>query len=198
MNKTEKQIITLESVTLDNAQLAKELQATIFPNEISPKQVDTGIVTKNPQNYVAFYGGGNDKPVGIVGFYLLENVPKHVLLNWYGVLPNQRRKGYGKEILSLAIKEARKLYKDADYLTFYTSKTHNKEAIILYNKMGFVVKDYCNEEDIANIAKVQADYANDYVIGVYKLTSASLPDFKAINLNIANEINILKSFSGNE
>lgn len=57
MNKTEKQIITLESVTLDNAQLAKELQATIFPNEISPKQVDTGIVTKNPQNYVAFYGG---------------------------------------------------------------------------------------------------------------------------------------------
>ena len=197
MNKTEKQIITLESVTLDNAQLAKELQATIFPNEISPKQVDTGIVTKNPQNYVAFYEG-DDKPVGIVGFYLLENVPKHVLLNWYGVLPNQRRKGYGKEILSLAIKEARKLYKDADYLTFYTSKTHNKEAIILYKKMGFVVKDYCNEEDISNIAKVQADYTNDYVIGIYKLTSASLPDFKAINLNIANEINILKSFLGNE
>lgn len=142
--------------------------------------------------------GGNDKPVGIVGFYLLESVPKHVLLNWYGVLPNQRRKGYGKEILSLAIKKARKLYKDADYLTFYTSKTHNKEAIILYKKMGFVVKDYCNEEDISNIAKVQADYTNDYVIGIYKLTSASLPDFKAINLNIANEINILKSFLGNE
>ena len=88
--------------------------------------------------------------------------------------------------------KAKVLYQNVDYLTYYTSKSHNKEAIILYNNIGFTTKDYYCKEDITNIKKLQKDLADDYVIGVYQLTDKKLPNFEMINLNIANEIKILK------
>ena len=129
---------------IETTHRSPKIQATIFPNEISPDQVDSGIETNNPQNFIAYH---NEKPVGIVGFYTLENLPNHVLLNWYGVLPNERRQGYGRQILSLAIEKAKVLYQNVDYLTYYTSKSHNKEAIILYNNIGFTTKDYIAFQD---------------------------------------------------
>lgn len=189
VNNQKEITIELKKVNRNNAPLAKDLQATIFPNEISPDQVNSGIETNNPQNFIAYH---NEKPVGIVGFYTLENLPNHVLLNWYGVLPNERRQGYGRQILSLAIEKAKILYQNVDYLTYYTSKSHNKEAIILYNNIGFTTKDYYCKEDILNIKKLQEDLADDYVIGVYQLSNKPLPNFEMINLNIANEIKILK------
>ncbi len=59
-------MLKLIQVSNENSEIAKTLQAKIFPHDKSPEQVDFGIKTENPLNYIAF---SKNQPVGIVGFY---------------------------------------------------------------------------------------------------------------------------------
>lgn len=79
--------IRLNKVGEKDIKLAQRLQAEIFPNEKSPEQVERGIIYNNSINFIAYY---KNEPVGIVGIYFQENLPEHVLLNWYGVLKKKR------------------------------------------------------------------------------------------------------------
>ncbi len=128
----------------------------------------------------------------MLGFTLKKNLPEHVLLNWYGVLRKNRKMGYGKQILKLAIKKAKILFPDKSFLTYYSDKVKNKIAVKLYKKMRFVTKDYCNKKDVAKIEKLTK---NNYVIGIYLLKKVALPNLENINLDIAKEIKILSEFN---
>ena len=177
-------------VNKKNYKTAIELQGEIFSNDKSPEQVITGLKTKNPTNYICY---NDDKPVGIFGFYYDENMPDHALLNWYGVLKECRGLGYGKEIILTAIDYAKQTGKK--YLTFWTEKESCKEAIQLYKKVNFDVRDYCCEEDVKKLIEM-GENPNNYAIGVYSLTEdAEGIDFLKLNMKISKQLNVLSEFN---
>ena len=177
-------------VNKENYKIAIKLQEEIFPKDKSPEQIITGIKTKNPINYVCYK---NDKPVGIFGFYYYESMPDHILLNWYGVLKEYRRLGYGKEIILTAIEYAKQTGKK--YLTFWTEKEDCKEAIQLYKKVDFDVRDYCCKEDVEKLKRIGEDPSR-YAIGVYSLTDDNEEvDFSKLDMQISKQLEILSEFN---
>lgn len=180
--------LVIKEVNEEILDLATKLQAEIFPDEKSPEQIVTGVKTGNPKNFIAF---SNNEPVGIVGYYFSNECPEHVLINWYGVLKQFRRKGYGAEIINWLIKTCKKLnYK---YLTTYTDLKENKAAILLYKKMGFEVVDYCNAQDLKIMKELRIKHK--YVLVTKKLKRSKNIDYKTVNLNIAENYLIYKKRS---
>ena len=176
-------------VSEKNKKLAIDLQSSIFPNEKSPDQVIKGIKTKNPTNYIVRYNGEN---IGIIGHYFMSGVANHVFLNWFGVLPEHRRKGYGKRILEEYIEKCKKIG-EFSYLTLYTSKVHNDIAVRLYNKVGFDVRPYSNDRDVRELNELGV--VNDYLICIYKLKDNCTEVVDDIDLDISGNIRILRNFN---
>ena len=175
-------MLKIKKVDVKNCQLAKNLQAMIFPDEVSPLQIERGIKTNNPQNFIAFDGEG---PVGIVGFYKSDDLQDHVLINWFGVLPQFRHNGYGTEILNWLIKKCKK--REENYMTTYTEKGVNDSAIALYKKLGFAVKDYGCEEDIKHMKKL--GISNNYVTCFLSLKGIKANfEFEKLNMHIAENM----------
>ena len=173
-------------VNRENVNLAIQLQEEIFPNDKSARQVVQGIKTNNPLNYICYK---NDRPIGIFGFYYDEKMPEHILLNWFGVLKQERGKGYGKEIILTAIEQAK--LSGRKYLTFWTEKEACKAAICLYKKVNFDVRDYCCEKDIKKLQKMGKN-PSCYVVGVYKLLNDNQQvDFSKLDMNISKQLRIL-------
>ena len=179
-------MLTIKKVTKRNSELAKLLQATIFPDEKSPGQVNVGIETNNPANFIAFNGRA---AVGIVGYYKEAELPEHLLINWFGVLPEFRNRGYGSAILKWLIKRGKR--RNESYLTTYTEKGVNDAAISLYKKLGFAVIDYCNEEDVKNLQRRGVE--NNYVICCLELKkNGKKLNFEKINLQISKNLDALR------
>jgi len=173
----------------NNFELAIEAQAKIFPKEKSPEQVVLGLKTKNPTNYICFE---DDVLVGIFGFYYDEMLPDHVLLNWYGIVPERRRLGFGRKLLLKAIEYAKMTGRK--YLTVWTGKEENRIAVELYEKVGFEIADYCCAEDVEKL-KAMGDLA-EYVVCVYPLTSKKDPiDFEHLNLQISKQVSLISKFN---
>lgn len=165
-------------VNKDNQSLAIELQAKIFPKEKSPEQIKSGVETGNPKNFIVF---NQKEPVGIVGYYFSSLCPEHVLINWYGVLKEYRRQGYGTKILNWLVKTCKKL--KYNYLTTYTGVKDNKDAILLYKKLGFDVVDYSNEHDLNKMKAIGIKHK--YVLVSKKLRKCKDEEYKNVNLDIA-------------
>lgn len=182
--------LKLIEVDYDNMNLAIELQTEIFPNEKSPEQIKTGIKEGVPKNYIALI---NNTAVGIVGYYFIEEYPDCVFLNWFGVLPNFRCKGYGAKILNSFIEQCKNL--PHKYLIAYTGKEENKVAIEFYKKMGFEVRDYNNQQDIKELKNI--GIKNDFVVICKKLKTKDPIEFECIDYKIAKNIRILKQLNKN-
>ena len=175
------------SVDMKNCDLAKRLQGLIFPVEKMPTQIDKGIETGNPANFIVYDG---EQVVGIVGYYTNEDLPNHILINWFGVLPGFREKGYGTKIINWLIMLCRK--RSEQYLITYTEKGQNDESISLYKKLGFEVKDYKNIEDVAKLTKLGVQ--NNYVSCCMNLKGKAVKeDFEKYNLHIADDILEIRS-----
>ena len=168
-------------VTEKNADLSIKLQAILFPKEKSPKQVIKGIKTGNPKNFIAYV---DDKPVGIVGYYYDENIPNHIFINWFGVLPEYRQRGYGSLIINWLINLCKNL--KGDYLTTYTDKVENSASVGLYKKLGFDVRDYKNQDDIGKFTKLGIE--NNYVVCCYKLSPCKDIDFENLYLKVYDDL----------
>lgn len=170
-----------------NKNLAIELQAAIFPKEKSPNQVIEGVLTGNPKNFIVYK---ENTPVGIVGYYTDSNIKNHLFINWFGVLNNHRKNGYGTQILDWLINFCKT--KDKSYLTAYTEKQANYAAVQLYKKLGFDVRDYKNKEDISKFTKLSIK--NDYVVCMYKLKNCEDIAFEELYLRVYD--NLLKLQNG--
>lgn len=81
--------------------------------------------------------------IGITGIYK-GNAKEETWLAWFGILPEFRNHGYGKQLLEETIK----LVKNSGYkiLRLYTDKVENAKAIKLYEKLGFVGEKYSFEK----------------------------------------------------
>ena len=144
----------MELVLVDftNYKKAIEIQNNIFPKEDGTLNIlasldrelfiqRTGIDYEDDNvKYYIVYDNGEE--IGITGLYYYDNVS--AWLAWFGVLPNMRRKHYGKRIWLQTMELARQ--KGFEIMRLYTDAIDNADAIKLYKKLGFVGEKYSAEE----------------------------------------------------
>ena len=144
----------MEFVLVDftNYKKAIEIQNIIFPNEDGTINIlasldrelfikKTGIdyVEDNVKYYIVY---DNNEEVGITGLYNYDSIS--AWLAWFGVLPDKRRKSYGKRILEKTMVLAKQ--KGFKTMRLYTDAIENADAIKLYKKLGFVGEKYTAED----------------------------------------------------
>ena len=144
----------MEFVLVDftNYKKAIEIQNTVFPNEdgtinilasldrelfIKKTGIDYG--EDNVKYYIVY---DNNEEVGITGLYNYDSIS--AWLAWFGVLPDKRRKSYGKRILEKTMELAKQ--KGFKTMRLYTDAIENADAIKLYKKLGFIGEKYTAEE----------------------------------------------------
>ncbi len=145
-----------EEVTKDNLEQAKIVQRLIFPNEDGSN--DLFYSTENDRvllrMFKYFLVRVKGKIIGITGLYSFISYPEDVFLGWFGVVPDERLKGFGEKILIKTEQLAKSLgYKN---IRLYTDQIDNSNAVRLYQKFGYISEVYNNKNDIVknNVGKI--------------------------------------------
>ena len=151
-------------VTKDNLLLAYKVQKEIFPD--SPDYLFLKKAAKSDDvalnHYLAYENG---RVVGITGVYHEDIDKDSIWLSWFGVLPNERSKGYGRKIL----KETERICKTMPFKYFrcYTSSSYNASALPLYESFYTISEKYENDDD--------ETYDKTTIIYSYSLTNDKVP-----------------------
>ena len=134
----------LEKVDQKNLELSYHIQKTIFPEEpdflFIRRSVNSDRIEFN--HYIAYV---DDRPVGITGTYTEKCDKDSIWLSWFGVLPNERQKGYGREILLKTIEICKEL--PFKYFRCYTSIVKSGSAQPLYRSVFDICEKYLNRDD---------------------------------------------------
>lgn len=136
------------TISKDTLLLATEIQMKIFSEEdCAYLHYLYSFINAEAKKYFIVYE--DFELIGITGIYEDEFTQEigTAWVGWYGVLPDYRGKGYGKQILLKTIESATKLgYK---FIRLYTEST-NISACKLYDKvMDF--KEFYYKENIPDI-----------------------------------------------
>ncbi len=137
-------------VTRDNFIIAYDIQKSIWPT--GPDYDNFEDKAKNcKDNNISWIVYQNNKQIGITGIYVEDIDNDSVLLDWYGVLPEYRKKGFGKQILLDTIKYCKELNR-YDYFKLDTTYWNNRPAILLYDKVMHFKEEYKieDENDVSN------------------------------------------------
>lgn len=151
-------------INKSNINLAIKIQNEIFPNENAEYNYYE-FINKIPYRKELIYWivFDKDKPIGVSGLYSHLEYPDDAWLGWYGVLKNERNKGYGKKILEDFERSAKE--KGYKHIRLYTDEEDNKDAIVLYQKMGMVGEKYECDND-----KLDEDFISQTLIFSKSLT----------------------------
>lgn len=142
--------LSYELIDENNIKLASSIQGTIFPGESASQHYKHSIISnhKNSSYYIISW---NNIPVGITGIYIMNKYDKQAIndnsvwLGWFGVLPEFRSKGIGRQALLDTIEKS-KIYK-RKYFRIYTVSTDNALAQPLYKSIMHAREPYKNKED---------------------------------------------------
>jgi GNAT superfamily N-acetyltransferase len=144
----------MKLVLVDHANYkeAIKIQNRIFPDEdgtiniLASLDRDT-LINKTgidyDEDHVKYYiAYDNGEAIGITGLYYLDD--ESAWLAWFGVLPDKRRRSYGRRILE----ETMRIVKQRGFKTMrlYTDIVDNADAARLYEKLGFVGEKYSAEK----------------------------------------------------
>ncbi len=145
--------------SLKNLDTAFKIQKETWPDDPDYNDLyDKAINTKDDNCFFLVY----DKEVliGITGVYVEEEYPDTIWLDWFTILPEHRRKGYGKKVLLDTIEYCKKLHQ---YTSFRIDTTYyeKRPAVILYDKVMQLKEDYTIEDT--------EDHKNNFLIYSYSL-----------------------------
>lgn len=142
-------------VNADNLSEALNIQGIIFPYEqdeesISAAILKTGIEQDKPYDLFKMWIVGNSGVnIGITGLYSYKDYPQDVWLNWFGLLPVGRGRGFSKNILDWTIDVAKKMNR-FDNFRLYTEVGDNDRAIEVYRRYGLAEEKYTAEKEVKN------------------------------------------------
>lgn len=142
--------LTYDLINEENIKLASSIQGIIFPGESAMSHYEYSIAT-NYKNCAYYIVKWDNIPVGITGIYTMnmynDNIENDdsVWLGWYGILPEFRSKGIGRQTL-LDTMEKSKNYK-RKYFRLYTNDTEDAPARPLYQSIMQKHELYQNEKD---------------------------------------------------
>ena len=150
-------------INKDNLNLAYDIQKTTWP--IDPDYDDLYDKAINPlEDNCFFLVYDKENLIGITGVDVYREYPDTIWLDWFTVLPQYRRKGYGKKVLLDTINYCKNLNK---YRSFRVEVTYhkNRPALFLYDKV-MQFKEYYTAEDTNN-------YKTQTIIYTYTLKDES-------------------------
>lgn len=174
-----------EVINDNNILLATSIQFTIFPLGCAYEHYRYSIRTEYKDS-IYYIVKWNEIPVGITGLYL-NNVASNdsIWLGWYGILPEFRSKGIGRQALIDTIEKAKKY--NRKYLRLYTidDGTTNKEfgnniARPLYRSIMHMYEKYKNDKDY--------NYDNNCLIYSYNLSNKELQPWNNRFANIQDDV----------
>lgn len=104
----------------------------------------------NPQkDYISFIAYYNDMPIGITGVYTEPIDKDSIWLDWFCVVPEYRKMGFGEQILVDTIEYAREIGKFL-YFRVETNYWKGRPAVVLYDKVMSVKELYTAENKNAD------------------------------------------------
>ena len=187
-------ILNYKKIEKNNLIEATKIQRQIFPHNSAYYDYlkDFNNVENLREHYIVY---DENEIIGITGVYMEGacNEVEDIWLGWYGVLPNKRRKGYGKQILMDTLNKANEFsnkYSNLLYFRLYTSYTLFPEAQFLYTKVMDEKEKYTNKSDYT--------YDNSVLIYSKKLKNIEIKSWNNRFLNLkqsyedeqrANQIN---------
>lgn len=134
-----------ELINEENINLATSIQYTIFPNECAYFHYKKSIDTNNEEQwfYIIKY---NETPVGITGLYTYDEIDEEsIWLGWFGILPEFRSRGFGRQTLLDMIEKAKKF--NRKYFRLYTNDDGTSTARPLYRSVMQMYEKYENIND---------------------------------------------------
>ena len=156
LNKCTKDVF-FEKVSLSNLDKVIDIQCKIFPEEDGSlnlkasvdKDVFRKIYKNRPRKDLIFWlVKVNDFIVGITGIYSYTKYPDDAWLGWFGVIEEERRKGYASYILDWTMQQAQERgYKN---LRLYTSIITDIEAVEFYKSKNMIMEEYTSEPQISD------------------------------------------------
>ena len=128
----------------ENINLAYDIQKTIFKDD--PNYANFLSKLNNEDKFeTCFIVYFEDNPIGITGTYLEDIDSKSIWLDWYGVLEEYRRQGFGKQILLDTINYCKSLNR-FDYFRLDTTYWENRPVIKLYDDIMHLREEYTIED----------------------------------------------------
>lgn len=132
-----------------NLHTACKLQKQIFINDLD---YDTNYkflkekIENNSPDDVSWIVEYNNKPIGVTGLYTEDIDEQSIWLDWYGVLPEYRNRGFGKKILLDTINYCIKLDR-YEYLRLDTTYWEGRPAVYLYDSVMTFKEKYTAEDN---------------------------------------------------
>ena len=134
-------ILTLERIT--SANLAEAIAAAwqIFPYEghaegFRPEVAYKMAIKRQNPRFAYYLARDTEKIVGITGYDPAEAGQTEMWLGWFGVLPTERRKGYGSKILLATCEMIRRFGISSVYI-YSADREEERAAHRLYLRNGF-------------------------------------------------------------
>ncbi len=137
--------LRFEKINETNLELITKLQNIIFIKEDARENYIECLKNNLGRKEIIYWLVYKDnKPIGISGLYSYHEYPEDAWLGWFGVLPEERKRGYGSDIFDFFEKYAKKQgYKR---IRLYT-ESYNETAINFYSNKGMVFEKYLNTKE---------------------------------------------------
>lgn len=130
-------------VTNENLDIAYNIQKNEWKDN-PDKQNFIDKANKFKEDYTAFIAYYKDIPIGITGVYTEEIDKDSIWLDWFCVVPEYRKMGFGEQILRDTIEYAKKIGKFL-YFRAETNYWKGRPAVSLYDKVMNVKEVYTAE-----------------------------------------------------
>lgn len=146
-----------EILDINNLDIAFKIQKETWPEDPDYDDLyDKAVNTSDDNCFFLVYD--NKNLIGITGVDVDERFPDTIWLDWFAILPEFRKKGYGTKVLLDTIEYSRKLKK---YKFFRVDTTYYEciPAIFLYDKIMHLKEEYTLEDTPTN--------KNDFLIYTY-------------------------------
>lgn len=157
--------LTYKKIDKKNIDTAYNIQKKIWPDDPDYNSFLDKIENPGDDN-VSFLVYDKENIIGITGVYVEDEDNESIWLDWFTILPEYRKKGYGKRVLLDTIDYCKKLNK---YLYFRLDTTYykNRPALFLYDKVMHLREDYTAEDT--------KEKKNNYLIYTYALKEKIKP-----------------------
>lgn len=136
--------ISYKKVDKNNVNIACTIQKQIWPDDPDYKSFVNKISNPSDDN-ISWIIYDNKEVVGITGVYVEDVDNESIWLDWFAILPQYRKRGYGEKALLDTIDYCKQLNK---YLYFRVDTTYyeNRPAVFLYDKVMDLCEKYTAED----------------------------------------------------
>lgn len=137
--------LTYVQMNLDNMGLVYEIQKQTWPDTPDYDNLyDKAINTLDDNCFFLVYV--KNSLIGITGVDVFREYPDTIWLDYFTILPEYRRRGYGEKVLLDTIEYCKKLNR---YKSFRIEVTYynDRPALFLYDKIMKIKEDYTIEDN---------------------------------------------------